>query len=86
MISIPTTGTSFGGGTRAAAYKHVAAYLATLDLANFDAKAPPEKTPAFWTIVDANCAPEEGELADILDKLGNPDADHPLRYPGEEHW
>ena len=55
-------------------FKHVAAYLAKLDLANFDAKAPPEKTPAFWTIVDANCAPEEGELADILDKLGNPDA------------
>ena len=29
---------------------------------------------AFWAIVDANRAPEEGELADVLDKLGNPDA------------
>jgi hypothetical protein len=26
------------------------------------AKAPPVNTPAFWTIVDANCAPEDGEL------------------------
>jgi hypothetical protein len=38
------------------------------------AKAPPPKTPAFWAIVDANRAPEEGELADILDGLGNPNA------------
>ena len=35
----------------------------------FDAKAPPKKTAAFWAIVDANAAPEEGELADALDRL-----------------
>jgi hypothetical protein len=54
--------------------QHVAAYLATLDISTFDPKAPPPKTPAFWAIVDANRAPEEGELQDVLDKLGNPDA------------
>jgi hypothetical protein len=53
---------------------HVAAYLTTLDLSDFDAKAPPPKTPAFYDIVDANRAPEDGELADILDQLGNPAA------------
>jgi hypothetical protein len=54
--------------------RHVAAYLAELDLSKFDPKAPPPKTPAFWDIVDANRAPEEGELADILDSLDNPAA------------
>jgi hypothetical protein len=53
---------------------HVAAYLAELDISGFDAKAPPPKTNAFWEIVDASRAPEEAELADVLDQLGNPDA------------
>jgi Family of unknown function (DUF5906) len=53
---------------------HVAAYLAALDLSGFNAKAPPPKTAAFWDIVDANRAPEDAELADILDKMNNPDA------------
>lgn len=52
---------------------HVATYLAELDISDFNPKAPPPKTAAFWSIVDANRAPEEGELADILDALGNPD-------------
>jgi hypothetical protein len=52
----------------------VAAYLATLDLSSFDPKAPPPKTPAFWDIVDANRAPEDAELADVLDILDNPQA------------
>src|SRR5262252_6302032 len=51
----------------------VAAYLDELDISKFDPKAPPPKTPAFWDIVDANRAPEEGELADVLDGLGKPD-------------
>jgi hypothetical protein len=54
--------------------RHVASYLAELDLTSFDPKAPPPKTAAFWDIVDANRAPEEAELADILDRLGQPDA------------
>jgi hypothetical protein len=53
---------------------HVAAYLASLDLAGFDPKAPPPKTEAFWHVVNAARAPEEGELADILDGLRWPDA------------
>jgi hypothetical protein len=53
---------------------HVTAFLAELDLSGFDPKAPPSKTPGFWDIVDANRAPEEGELADALDRLDNPAA------------
>jgi hypothetical protein len=53
---------------------HVAAYLRNLDLSGFDAKAPPPKTAAFWDIVDANRAPEDAELADVLERLGNPAA------------
>ena len=55
-------------------FEHVAAYLAEYDLTGFDPKAPPPKTKAFWDIVNANRAPEEAELADIFDKMGNPDA------------
>jgi len=54
-------------------YENVAAYLAQFDLANFDPKAPPKKTPAFWSIVDSNRAPEDADLADVLDELCNPD-------------
>jgi hypothetical protein len=58
-----------GGGDR-----HVAALLAELDLASFDAKAPPPKTQAFWEIVDASRAPEDAELTDAIDLLGAPPA------------
>ena len=54
--------------------RHVTAYLAELDLSDFDPKAPPPKTAAFWDIVDASRAPEDAELADVLDRLGNPEA------------
>jgi hypothetical protein len=60
-------------------FGHVAAYLAGLDLSGFDPKAPPPKTEAFWAIVDANRPPEDAELADILDTIGNPDATTILR-------
>jgi Family of unknown function (DUF5906) len=53
-------------------YRHVAAYLTEFDLTDFDPKAPPPKTPAFWQIVGASTAPEDGELADVIDRLGNP--------------
>src|SRR5262249_48022643 len=55
-------------------FAHVAAYLAEFDLSGFDPKAPPPRTPAFWDIVNASRAPEAAPLADLLDKLGNPDA------------
>jgi hypothetical protein len=53
-------------------FTHVAAYLRQLDLAAFDAKAPPPKTAAFWAIVDSNRAPEEAELADAIERIGSP--------------
>jgi Family of unknown function (DUF5906) len=62
------------GWYQAGGYGHVGAYLTEFDLAGFDAKAPPPKTAAFWDIVNANNAPEDAELADVLDALGNPDA------------
>jgi hypothetical protein len=53
---------------------HVAAYLASLDISSFDPKEPPPKTAAFWAIVDVNRAPEDAEMADVLDQLGSPAA------------
>lgn len=55
-------------------YRHVAALLRTRDISRFNAKAPPKLTPAFFEIADSNATPEEAELADALDVLGNPDA------------
>ncbi len=54
--------------------ENVAAFLMKRDIGRFDAKAPPQKTEAFWAIADANRAPEEAELADLLDKLDHPNA------------
>jgi hypothetical protein len=53
--------------------QHVAAYLMQRNI-RFDPKAPPPKTPAFWTIVDANRPSEDAELADLLESIGSPDA------------
>jgi hypothetical protein len=60
----------------AGGFGHVAAYLAELDLdlTGFDPKAPPPKTAAYWDIVAAGNAPEDAELADVLEALGDPDA------------
>jgi len=52
-------------------FGHVAAYLQTLDISDFDPKAPPRKTEAFWAIVNANQSSEDAELADALDQLGH---------------
>jgi hypothetical protein len=52
---------------------HVAAYPLQRDVSGFDPKAPPPKTAAFWSIVDANRSGEEAELADAIDELGNPE-------------
>jgi|GEM_PF-1632553 len=53
---------------------HIAAYLHELNISDFNPKAPPPKTAGFWTVVDAGRAPEDAELADILDRLMEPDA------------
>jgi hypothetical protein len=58
----------------AGGFGHVVAYLAALDLSGFDPKAPPPKTDAFWDIVGANRSHEDAELADVIDRLGNPSA------------
>jgi Family of unknown function (DUF5906) len=50
----------------------VAEFLRSRDLSKFDAKAPPKKTGAFFEIANANRAPEDAELADVLDDLGQP--------------
>jgi hypothetical protein len=55
-------------------HRHVATFLSEHDIYAFDPKAPPPKTPAFWDIVNASSAPEDAELADLIDKIGNPDA------------
>src|SRR5262249_22198067 len=39
-------------------FDHVAAYLAELDLTDFNPKAEPKRTTAFWEIVNAGTAPE----------------------------
>jgi hypothetical protein len=64
-------------------FEDVAAYLATLDISGFNPKAPPPKTAAFWAIVDANHSPEDAELADVLDRLGNPEATTLIRITAE---
>jgi hypothetical protein len=51
---------------------HVVAYLQHLDISDFNPKAPPPKTEAFWAIVDANRSPDDAGLADALDLLGRP--------------
>jgi phage/plasmid primase-like uncharacterized protein len=58
----------------AGGFGHVAAYLSEVDISGFDPKAPPPKNDAFWTFVDANRAPEDAELQDCLDLIGNPPA------------
>ena len=49
--------------------RHVAAWLAAVNLADFNPKAPPKKTAAFWEVVDAERGGEESEFADIIDLM-----------------
>ncbi|MBL8495382.1 MAG: hypothetical protein JNM37_14175 [Rhodocyclaceae bacterium] len=58
-----------GGG-----WRNVAAYLRALPLDDFDPKADPPKTQAFYAIVNAGRDPEDGELLQALHEMGNPDA------------
>lgn len=55
-------------------YGHVGDYLRNLDLSGFDPKAPPPRTAAFEQLIQANAAPEEGELADLIETLRYPPA------------
>jgi Bifunctional DNA primase/polymerase, N-terminal/Primase C terminal 2 (PriCT-2) len=52
-------------------FEHVVALLDAHDLSDFDCKAPPPRTKAFYDIVASNRAPQELELADALDQVLN---------------
>jgi hypothetical protein len=52
----------------------VVAWLHARDLSAFDPKRPPTRTEAWRDIVDLSSAPEDAELADVLDQLGRPPA------------
>jgi len=52
----------------------VAAFLHERDLSEFNPKAPPLQTDAFWEIVNANRAPEESGISAVLSAMGTPDA------------
>jgi hypothetical protein len=58
----------------AGGFAHVAALLYQRDLTDFDPKAEPPKTPAFRYMVTASRGAAYGELADVIDALGNPRA------------
>jgi len=58
----------------AGGYGHVAAYLRDCNLSDFNPKAPPPKTDAFWAMVDTGRSPEEGGLRDLLESMKEPDA------------
>jgi hypothetical protein len=47
----------------------VVAFLRSYDISGFDPKAPPPKTPAFWTMVNADRGEEHGALLDAIEKL-----------------
>lgn len=57
---------------KAGGLDNVAAYLRQRDLSGFNAKAPPPKTDAWHEIVSAGRAPEDAEMADVLEHLGRP--------------
>lgn len=61
------------GWYRNGGIEHVVAYLAELDICEFDPKAPPPKTPAFWAIVAAGLSQDNSDMADLVDQLGQPD-------------
>src|SRR5262249_22300551 len=62
------------GWYEAGGFAHVAALLYQYDLSNFDPKAEPPKTPAFWDMIQADRGATFGELVDAIDALGNPQA------------
>jgi hypothetical protein len=55
-------------------FGHVAAYLRQCDLSKLHPKKPPELTPAFWDIANANRATEETDLQGVPDFMGRPAA------------
>ena len=62
---------SYWGWVESEGAEHVAAYLATRDVSGFDPKAPPPKTAAWHSIVTASTEPQDAELLDVLDYIGD---------------
>ena len=54
--------------------ENVAAFLKARNLSNFNPKEPPEKTAAFWAMVDNARPTEEAELYDVLEEMFSPKA------------
>ena len=50
---------------------HVVAWFHAHDVAAFDAKAPPFKTPEFWRLVDAGVSSAVPELRDAIEAAGD---------------
>jgi hypothetical protein len=53
--------------------EHVAALLETYDVSDFNPKAPPPQTPAFWEIAVASVPGQVTEIEDAIEGLGSPD-------------
>lgn len=53
---------------------NVAQFLLDMDVRDWNPKAPPPQTEAFWEIVNANHAPENDDVASVFDTMARPDA------------
>jgi hypothetical protein len=51
--------------------ENCAAYLMAIDVRDFDPMSPPEKTAAFWAMVDGGQSDESNDLRDVIDKFGD---------------
>jgi hypothetical protein len=58
-------------------FTHVAALLQQYDLSDFDPKAEPAKTDAFWYMVSADRMDEHSEIADAIDRLKDANGQRP---------
>jgi hypothetical protein len=58
---------------------HVAAYLAHVDLTDFNAKAPPPRTPGWFQVMHAGQSPELIEISEALDAVEAPRVTEQLR-------
>src|SRR5262245_32054638 len=72
-ISRTTTGMSYGAGTKRAVTDTWRPISPRSTSRASTPKAPPKKTDVFWQIVETNRAPENSQLDDAIDELGEPD-------------
>jgi hypothetical protein len=55
-------------------FAHVSAFLEKRDISAFNPKAAPKRNDAFYAALSASAPAEEGEMADVIDAMGKPDA------------